>query len=106
MSNKDTILLSESEVDGEFLDVSLKKSIQDIQAGLNNTEACLMRIIENDVIEPKSYLATYEVEIELLNLVKELISLTKEFKPSAKVLKIAREEIKQELEHHNRLGQN
>lgn len=31
MSNKDIVLLSESEIDGEFLDVALKKSIQDIQ---------------------------------------------------------------------------
>lgn len=32
-----------------------------------------MRIIENDVIEPKSYLAAYEVEIELLNFGKRIL---------------------------------
>jgi len=104
-SNKDLVLLSESEVDGEFLDVAIKNSIRDIQQGMCEVEKHLLNMIDKDEIDATMWMASHECNVELLTLVKELISICKEIKPSSRALKIAREEIKEHVEHQQRLGQ-
>ena len=42
--DKDTVLLSESEIDGELLETALKRSVRDVQTGLNNCEKHLLDI--------------------------------------------------------------
>ena len=106
MSNKDTVLLSESEIDGELLETALKRSIRDVQAGLNNCEKHLLDMIEQDEIEAESWIASHEMNVELLNLVKELIQLCKEFRPSSRALKVARESLKEKVEQVQKLNQH
>ena len=86
-------MFSESDIDGEYVDVLLKQSCKDIQQGLCNVEICLMRLVERDEIDPGVWLASNECNITLLNLVKELIDIMKSIKPSSKSLKICREKI-------------
>ena len=105
MSKKDTVILSESEIDGEFLDVAIKQSIRDIQQGLCEVERHLLNMIDNDEIDGQLWLASHICNVELLNLVKELITICKEIKPSAKSLKIARTIIEKTVEHHEKLNQ-
>ena len=90
--------ISESEIDGECVDKLLKESIKDIQTGLCNTEMALLRLVDNDEINPDLWLASYECNIQLINLVKELNIILKEIKPSAKALKIAHTKIDKSIE--------
>ena len=98
-------MISESEIDGECVDKLLKDSIKDIQQGLCNVEMCIMRMIEKDEIDAELWLASHECNVTLLNLVKELIEIMKEIKPSAKSLNIARDgidkTIDEEKKRHN-----
>jgi len=64
--------ISESEIDGECVDKLLKESIKDIQTGLCNTEMAILRLVDNDEINPDLWLASYECNIQLINLVKDL----------------------------------
>ena len=91
-------MISESEIDGCQVDKLLKDSIKDIQQGLCNVEMCIMRMIDKDEIDSELWLASHECNVTLLNLVKELIEILKEIKPSAKSLKIARDRIDQTIE--------
>ena len=54
--------------------------------------------VEQDEIEAESWIASHEMNVELLNLVKELIQLCKEFRPSSRALKVARESLKEKVE--------
>jgi hypothetical protein len=54
-------------------------------------------MIQSNEIDAKMWLASHECNIELLNLVKELIVICKEIKPSNKALKIARDEIDEDI---------
>jgi hypothetical protein len=94
--------ISESEIDGECVDKLLKESIKDIQTGLCNTEMTLLRLVDNDEINPDLWLASYESNILLINLVKELNIILKEIKPSAKALKIPHTKIDECIEKENR----
>jgi hypothetical protein len=94
--------ISESEIDGECVDKLLKESIKDIQAGLCNTELALLRLVDNDEINPELWLSSYECNIQLINLVKELNIILKEIKPSAKALKIAHTKLDECIEKENR----
>jgi hypothetical protein len=91
-------LISESELDGEHIDVLLKQSIKDIQQGLCNLEMSLMYMIEKDEIDAEMWLASHECNITLLNLVKELNEIMKEIRPSSKALKLARGKIDEVIE--------
>ena len=95
-------MISKSEIDSVFVDVLLKQSIKDIQQGLCNVEMSLMRLIERDEIDPELWVACHESNVVLLNLVKELISIMKEIKPSSKSLKIARDKIDEVIEEEKR----
>ena len=107
MSNhKDIVYLSESEIDGETVEVAIKQSIKDLQQGLCHVETHLLNMIDSNEIDGKMWLASHECNVELLNLIKELISICKEIKPSGKALKVAREEIKEHIDVTNALGQN
>ena len=90
--------ISESEIDGECVDKLLKESIKDIQTGLCNTEMALLRLVDNDEINPELWLSSFECNIQLINLVKELNIILKEIKPSAKALKIAHTKIEESIE--------
>ena len=83
-------MFSESEIDGEHVDVLLKQSCKDIQQGLCNLEMSLMRLVKKDEIDSEQWIATHECNIILLNLVKELNEILKEIKPSSKSLKMQR----------------
>ena len=91
-------MFSESDIDGEHVDVLLKQSCKDIQQGLCNLEMSLMRLVEKDEIDSEHWLATHECNIILLNLVKELSEILKEIKPSSKSLKIAKDKINSVVE--------
>ena len=106
MPNKDTVCISESEIDGVFVEDAIKGSIRDLQAGLCEVETHLLKMIQYDEIDAKSWLASHECNVELLNLVKELIDICKEIKPSGKALKIAREGIDKEINDFKQTGQN
>ena len=95
-------MISESEIDGEHVDVLLKQSIKDIQSGLCNLEMSLLNMIEKDEIDAELWIATNECNVTLLNLVKELSDILKEIKPSSKGLKIAREKIDKCIEQDKR----
>ena len=95
-------MISESEIDGECVDKLLKDSIKDIQQGLCNVEMCIMRMIEKDEIDADLWLASHECNVTLLNLVKELIEILKEIKPSAKSLKIARDGIDKTIDEEKK----
>ena len=45
MPNKEIVVMSESEIDGESVEEALKGSIRDIQAGLCEVETHLMKMI-------------------------------------------------------------
>jgi hypothetical protein len=95
-------LISESEIDGEHIDVLLKESIKSIQQGLCNVEMSLMYMIEKDEIDAEMWLASHECNITLLNLVKELNEIMKEIRPSSKALKLARGKIDEVIENDKR----
>ena len=95
-------MFSESELDGERVDVLLKQSCKDIQIGLCNLEMSLMHLVEKDEIDPELWLATNDCNITLLNLVKELNEILKEIKPSSKELKLARSKIDEVIENENK----
>ena len=96
-------MFSESELDGERVDVLLKQSCKDIQTGLCNLEMSLMHLVEKDEIDPELWLATNDCNITLLNLVKELNEILKEIKPSSKESKlIARSKIDEVIENENK----
>ena len=95
-------MFSESELDGEHVDVLLKQSCKDIQTGLCNLEMSLMRLVEHDEIDPELWLASHECNITLLNLVKELNEIMKEIRPSSKALKLARDKIVEIIENDKR----
>ena len=95
-------MFSESEIDGECVDVLLKQSCKDIQSGLCNVEMSLMRLVEKDEISPELWMASNECNVTLLNLVKELIDIMKEIKPSSKSLKLARDTIDKVVEQDKR----
>jgi hypothetical protein len=95
-------MFSESELDGERVDVLLKQSCKDIQTGLCNLEMSLMHLVEKDEIDPELWLATNDCNITLLNLVKELNEILKEIKPSSKELKLARSKIDEVIENENK----
>ena len=90
--------ISESEIDGECVDKLLKESIKDIRTGLCNVEMALLRLVDNDEINPDLWLLSFECNIQLINLVKELNIILKEIKPSAKALKIAHTKIEESIE--------
>ena len=94
--------ISESEIDGECVDKLLKESIKDIRTGLCNVEMALLRLVDNDEINPDLWLASFECNIQLINLVKELNMILKEIKPSAKALKIAHTKLDECIEKENR----
>ena len=52
-------MISESEIDGESCDKALKGSILNID-GLNNLEMSLMRLIDNDSIDPLLWIGCNE----------------------------------------------
>ena len=62
----------------------------------------LLRLVDNDVINPDLWVALYECNIQLINLVKELNLILKKIKPSAKALKIAHTKIDECIEKDNR----
>jgi hypothetical protein len=62
----------------------------------------LLRLVDNDVINPDLWVALYECNIQLINLVKELNLILKKIKPSAKALKIAHMKIDECVEKENR----
>ena len=95
-------MISESEIDGCQVDKLLKDSIKDIQQGLCNVEMCIMRMIEKDEIDAELWLSSHECNVTLLNLVKELIEIMKEIKPSAKSLKIARDGIDKTIDEEKK----
>ena len=104
MSN--AVYMSESEIDGVSIEECIKASIRDIQTGICNVEKHLLNMIDRDEIDAESWLASHEINTELLNLVKELIMICKSIKPSGKSLKIARDDIEKKIEHVVRTGQN
>lgn len=106
MPNKDVVVLSESEFDGETVEQALKGSIRDIQAGLCQVEDHLMKMISKDYVDATSWIASHECNIELKNLVLELIMICKEIKPSSKALKIARGEIDEAISDFKKSGEN
>ena len=95
-------MISESELDGEHVDILLKQSIKDIQSGLCNLEMSLLNMIEKDEIDAELWIASNDCNVTLLNLVKELSEILKEIKPSSKSLKIAREKIDKCIENDKR----
>ena len=106
MPNKDVVVMSESEIDGESVEEALRGSIRDIQAGLCEVETHLMKMINSDYVDGKMWVASHECNIELKNLVLELIMICKEIKPSAKALKIARGEIDEAIDEFKKSGEN
>ena len=104
-NNKDTVCLSESEIDGEFVDEAIKGSIRDLQQGLCEVERHLLNMIDRDEIDASMWMASHECNVELMNIVKELISICKEIRPSSRALKIAREEIKTHCDNQEKLAQ-
>ena len=105
-NNKDIVYMSESEIDGVEISCAIKQSIKDLQQGLCHVETHLLNMIDSDEINAQMWLASHECNVELLNLVKELLAICKELKPSGKALKVAREEIKEHIDVTNALGQN
>ena len=106
MPNKDIVCISESEIDGVEISDAIKNSIRDLQGGLCEVETHLLKMIQYDEIDAKSWLASHECNVELLNLVKELIEICKEIRPSGKALKIARDDINKEIDEFKNSGQN
>jgi hypothetical protein len=62
----------------------------------------LLRLVDNDEINLELWLASYECNIQLINLVKELNLILKEIKPSAKAFQIAHSKIDECIEKENR----
>ena len=74
--------VAESDYEGQPLEDALKESIRDIQEGLNIIQSKLLLLIDQDIVDPVLYLSIQEQNQLLLNLVKELIMIVKEVKPS------------------------
>ena len=106
MPNKETVCMSESEIDGEEVEVLLRKSIKDIQSGVCNMETHLLKMIESDEIDAKMWMASNMVNVELINLIKELVSICKEIRPSTKALKVARGNIEDDIKLFEQSGEN
>ena len=104
--NKDIVIMSESEIDGETVEEALRGSIRDIQTGLCEVEDHLMKMIKSDYIDGKLWLASHECNIELKNLVMELIVICREIRPSAKALKVAKGEIDEAIDDFKKSGEN
>ena len=86
-------MISESDIDGVECDKAIKNSILNIQDGLNNLEMSLIRLIDNDNIDPVLWIACNDCSDSLMLLCKDLQGILKEIKPCSKDLKIARERI-------------
>ena len=71
-------MISESEIDGESCDKALKGSILIIQYGVNNLEMSLMRLFENDTIDPLLWIGCNECSDRLL-LLSQCVKIYKEF---------------------------
>jgi hypothetical protein len=82
--------IAESDYEGQPLDEAIKESIRDIQNGINIIESKLLLLIDQDIVDPMLYLSIQEQNQMLLNLVKELIMIVKEVKPSKADLDIAK----------------
>ena len=104
MPNKDIVVMSESEIDGESVEECLRGAIRNIQEGLCNVETHLLRMIAADEINAEMWLASHSCNIELKNLIAELIEICKEIKPSTKALKVARENIESSIKLHEKLN--
>ena len=65
-------MISESDIDGIDCDKAIKNSISNIQAGLNNLEMSLIRLIENDNIDPVLWIACNDCSDNLMLLCKDL----------------------------------
>lgn len=103
---KDIVIMSESEIDGESVEIALSNCMKDIRTGVCNTETHIMRMIQSDEIDGEMWMAANQVNIELLNLIKELNMIMKEIRPSSKALKVARESIDQKIESFKMSGEN
>ena len=95
-------MISESDIDGVECDKAIKNSVLHIQTGLNNLEMSLMRLIENDNIDPILWLACNECSDNLMLLCKDLQGILKEIRPSNKELKIAKGRIDEVIEEEKR----
>ena len=56
--NGDTVCLSESEIDGEFVSDAIQGSIRDLQQGLCEVERHLLNMIDSDEIDAKQWLTS------------------------------------------------
>ena len=74
--------VAESDYEGVALDIAIKESIRDIQDGLNKVQSKLLLMIDQDIVDPVLYLSIQEQNQLLLNLVRELIMIVREVKPS------------------------
>ena len=83
-------MISESDIDGVECDKAIKNSILHIQDGLNNLEMSLIRLIDNDNIDPLLWISCNDCSDNLMLLCKDLQGILKEIKPCSKDLKIAR----------------
>ena len=95
-------MISESDIDGVECDKAIKNSVLHIQNGLNNLEMSLIRLIDNDNIDPVLWLACNECSDSLMLLCKDLQGILKEIKPCSKELKIAKGRIDEVIEEEKR----
>ena len=95
-------MISESDIDGVECDKAIKNSILNIQDGLNNLEMSLIRLIDNDNIDPVLWISCNDCSDSLMNLCKDLQGILKEIKPSSKELKIAKGRIDEVIEEEKR----
>ena len=95
-------MISESDIDGVECDKAIKNSVLHIQAGLNNLEMSLIRLIDNDNIDPILWLACNDCSDNLMLLCKDLQGILKEIRPSGKDLKIATSKISDVIEEEKR----
>jgi len=102
---KDTVSLSESEIDGEEVETLIRQSIKNLQQGLCEVEMHLLKMIDADEIDAKMWMASNMVNIELKNLVIELIGICKEIRPSLKCLKVARGNIDNDIKRFEESGE-
>lgn len=75
-------LVSESDYDGEPLDVVIKRTIGEFQGALNNVQLGLLTIIDHDEITVQEYGPVWELSNDLIALSKELKDIVKSFKPA------------------------
>ena len=95
-------MISESDIDGVECDKAIKNSVSNIQAGLNNLEMSLIRLIDNDNIDPVLWLACNDCSDNLMLLCKDLQGILKEIKPSSRELKLAKGRIDEVIEEEKR----